>query len=492
MALRLSIISRHRQSLGERGIKEFGQNGGTIGRSLESDWVLPDGQRFLSSRHASIDYRSGSYYIIDTSTNGVYINGSDEPVGRGNPQRLFSNDRIRIGEYEVEVEIDELDSTREQMADTNHIDPVDLAMRVAPPDPTTYDLVDAYEITGVGLEMLLDEDDVETLNPKRPGAPLEITFESAPKPKPQPAPAARPAPSAANAGRKPAAAKPAEAKPAEAKSAEAKPAEAAPAVAQATVAKAPAARAATSNAAAARAPQPAAKSAAGTSTGARPAAPPPAAPQPQSPRPPPANAQAGLDAFFRGAGLEPQNLDGARAEQVLHTLGQVMREVIVGLTENLYLRAAQKATLKQPNTTIQPRGNNPLKFAAGVDEALDKLLLRESELYLSAVESIREAFGDIKLHQQTLVRALEPAIESYTARLDPEQLEQKLARGGRGGVLLNAANKLKYWDVFKDLYLVVTDHATGELPMQFVEDLAQSYETELAKAQPPGQQRKTG
>ena len=83
MALRLQIVSRHRQSLGERGIKEFGQNGGTIGRSLESDWVLPDGQRFLSSRHASIDYRSGSYYIIDTSTNGVYINGSDQPVARG-------------------------------------------------------------------------------------------------------------------------------------------------------------------------------------------------------------------------------------------------------------------------------------------------------------------------------------------------------------------------------------------------------------------------
>ena len=81
MALRLQIISRHRQGLGERGMREFGHNGGTIGRSLESDWVLPDGQRYLSSRHASIDYRSGSYYIVDTSTNGVYVNDSEQPVG---------------------------------------------------------------------------------------------------------------------------------------------------------------------------------------------------------------------------------------------------------------------------------------------------------------------------------------------------------------------------------------------------------------------------
>ncbi|HJR68780.1 MAG TPA: type VI secretion system-associated FHA domain protein TagH, partial [Gammaproteobacteria bacterium] len=117
MALRLQIISRHRQGLGERGSMEFGRNGGTIGRSLESDWVLPDGQRYLSSRHASIDYRSGSYYIVDTSTNGVYVNDAEQPVGRGNPQRLFSGDRIRLGEYEISVEIRDEDDTRETLAD---------------------------------------------------------------------------------------------------------------------------------------------------------------------------------------------------------------------------------------------------------------------------------------------------------------------------------------------------------------------------------------
>ena len=136
MGLRLQITSRHRQALGDRGIKEFGRDGGTIGRSLESDWVLPDGQRYISSRHASIDYRSGSYYIVDTSTNGVYVNDAEQPVGRGNPQRLFTGDRIRLGEYEISVEIDEEDNTSQQIADVNHVDPVVRAQRVPPPDPT--------------------------------------------------------------------------------------------------------------------------------------------------------------------------------------------------------------------------------------------------------------------------------------------------------------------------------------------------------------------
>ena len=119
MPLRLQIVSRHRQRLGERGMREFGHSGGTIGRSLESDWVLPDGQRYVSSRHASIDYRSGSYYVVDSSTNGVYVNDAEQPVGRGNPQRLFTGDRIRLGEYEMQVEIvGEDDTARNAPAST--------------------------------------------------------------------------------------------------------------------------------------------------------------------------------------------------------------------------------------------------------------------------------------------------------------------------------------------------------------------------------------
>ena len=155
MPLRLQIISRHRQGLGERSVKEFGRDGGTIGRSLESDWVLPDGQRYVSSRHASIDFRSGSYYIVDTSTNGVYVNDSEQPVGRGNPQRLFTGDRIRLGEYEINVEVEEEETA---LPTGKHVDPVSRAQRVPPPDPTRADLVQPHEITAVGIEMLLKEE----------------------------------------------------------------------------------------------------------------------------------------------------------------------------------------------------------------------------------------------------------------------------------------------------------------------------------------------
>ncbi len=91
--------------LGEGATREFAACGGTIGRSLENDWVLPDPNRYISGRHAMIDFQAGAYYIVDMSRNGVYVNGADTPVGRGHPQRLFDGDSLRFGEFEFDVEI---------------------------------------------------------------------------------------------------------------------------------------------------------------------------------------------------------------------------------------------------------------------------------------------------------------------------------------------------------------------------------------------------
>jgi type VI secretion system FHA domain protein len=461
MGLRLQIISRHRQGLGERGAMEFGHNGGTIGRSLESDWVLPDGQRYLSSRHASIDFRSGSYYVVDTSTNGVYVNDAEQPVGRGNPQRLFTGDRIRIGEYEMSVEITDEENTRETLANTDHVDPVSRAQRVPPPDPTRADMIAPHEITAVGIEMLIDEDaEIRKIQRHNKANVASLRLEEdVPKAPPQvEAPPPAPPPPAAAAPKRPS---------------EPPPVSAAVRVTQ-------------------RATPPVAPKPQGSAT--------PAAPKPHidvaagvikpssAPPPPPALASApapaSLDAFFRGAGLPTQRLDDKQTEQVLHRLGQLMREVVLGVTENLHLRAEQKNVMRVPTTTIQPQNNNPLKFSASVEEALYNLLFRDSAEYLSAVDAVRETFGDIKQHQQHILAALRTAVVAYVGRLDPDELESKVSNG-RAGALINAANKLKYWDLFKDLYQLVSTHQPGQFPLQFLEELARAYELEESRARSP-------
>ena len=106
MALRLRVISDHRHRMGDKSTFVFGVSGGSIGRSAENDWVLPDDMRYVSGRHARIVFHKGRFLLQDTSSNGTFVNDGDKPLGSQNPHELKSGDVIRIGEYHVQVQID--------------------------------------------------------------------------------------------------------------------------------------------------------------------------------------------------------------------------------------------------------------------------------------------------------------------------------------------------------------------------------------------------
>ena len=400
MPLILSITSSQKDGLGDTSVREFGIHGGTIGRSVENDWVLPDSKRYVSSRHCTIDFRGGCYYLIDTSTNGVYVNDAEVPVGRGKPQRLFAGDQLRVGEYHINVQI-EGDQTMEMLAHDGARKAVDHAQQVAPPDPTQDDLLHVGDITGaIEIQQLLDEDAEEEairLAAERAAASLSLEetrerqgpqVETTP---PQPAAKAKPAKAAASAKARPAGAP-------------------------------------------------------------------------------------NLQAFFHGAGLKAHKLDATQSELLLQRLGHLMREMVTGLTETLHVRSEQKNALRLAHTTIQPKNNNPLKFSAGVDEALMNLLFKPNASYVAPVDAVREAFEDIKGHQVALLGGMLDAFQDYYERLDPEELEQRFDQGMKRSALLGAANKIKYWELYGELYQVMTQHSPGSFPRLFGDELARAYE----------------
>ncbi len=106
MALRLTVVSEQRSPLGRNASIVLGVGGGSIGRAHDNDWVLPDAQCYVSAHHARVQYRNGSYYLLDTSTNGTYVNGSSAPISPRNIYPLRDGDSLRLGEYEIAVRID--------------------------------------------------------------------------------------------------------------------------------------------------------------------------------------------------------------------------------------------------------------------------------------------------------------------------------------------------------------------------------------------------
>ena len=79
--------------------KVFDEEGGTIGRRADNTWTLSDSS--VSGEHATIKFQHGAYSIIDTSTNGVFVEDGQTHLTLGQSHRLRSGDVICIGPHRI-------------------------------------------------------------------------------------------------------------------------------------------------------------------------------------------------------------------------------------------------------------------------------------------------------------------------------------------------------------------------------------------------------
>lgn len=389
MSLHLKIVSEHRNLIDDCTEREFGESGGTIGRSVENDWVLVDPKRYLSARHATIDYKTGMYYLLDTSSNGVYVNDEVEPIGKGNTRRIFSGDSIRMGDFEFAISIDSGESIAV---------PLDSEVKEAPGNSmqrmdeashnTDLNLVDEEEITG-------DDEFRRTL--------FGVSQETA---------TSEPTEHAANDEKSPASASTAAPKPQQ-----------------------------------------------GTDSG-----------------------DALFKAFIEGLGIDYDSLHPSldRAE-VMANAGSTLRELVEGVISLLASRASLKTAFRLDQTALLPRHNNPLKFSENPDELLKQLLLGREGDYLAASDAVREVCGDILNHQNAFLDAMSSAFIEFADRFSPEELEDGFDRTMSGFKQLAPLRKAKYWDLYVELYPIMTEKGGGRFPQMFGEEFIGAYERHIAE-----------
>jgi len=105
MQLTLKVLSYCDQNVSESHTRTFDTFPIVIGRSNTCDYYLDDPSQYVSSNHAVILIEDDQLLIRDTSSNGVYINGITEPIGRQRTVILNDNDTLAIGDYSLSVAI---------------------------------------------------------------------------------------------------------------------------------------------------------------------------------------------------------------------------------------------------------------------------------------------------------------------------------------------------------------------------------------------------
>lgn len=81
--------------------KTFKQSGGVIGRGEDCDWSIPDRKRHLSNHHALISYHDGSFFLTDTSSNGIKNSETGAFLNKGEATRIEQGSVYVLGSFEV-------------------------------------------------------------------------------------------------------------------------------------------------------------------------------------------------------------------------------------------------------------------------------------------------------------------------------------------------------------------------------------------------------
>ncbi|MDG2376449.1 MAG: type VI secretion system-associated FHA domain protein TagH [Woeseiaceae bacterium] len=380
MPLQLEIVSKHKETLEDDHVRVFREVGGMIGRSFENDWVLPDPDRFISGKHATIDFHSGAYYLADISTNGVYINGEKQPLNKGNPRRLFHGDRLRMGDFEFEVTLEEgegLEMPKPVTVVPGHIEQVVdeefLESGIQMLDEEKITGGDAFQATLFGVTKT--EDPVRNTDQQPNGF----------------------------------------------------------------------------------------------------------VPAPTQGEQKMIDTAHLLDAFMSGLDVSRTKIYSSTDPlEVMENAGKVLRECVDGMSDLLASRAALKSLFRLDQTTVLPRHNNPLKLADNPRESMMQLLVGKKGEYLEPVDAVREVCRDLKFHHDAALEAMTDACQEFANRFDPHELQQDFDKTLGGKPLFKKMNQVKYWQLYCDLYPIMTRPGSGQFPHQFSEKFGRCYERQLA------------
>ncbi len=475
MRLTLSILRCPPSAPPETRVFEGGQI--SIGRGPDNDWVLPDPDRHLSKRHCMLAFHGGDWQLADTSTNGTYLNGEGEPLGQGMPRRLRDGDRLRFGAYEIEARIGPSEPAPQPWSDPFADDPF------APPKPQPAELgLQQPQAAGISLPA-----DFDPLAPEHDGE--DWSFPTQGDHSPSTNDAFRPAPTVSALpddwaddllGDVPLAPAPQSGSP---PASESHPAPA-PQSERPSPSQWELPPASQWEPALASRPEPPPVA----SLPVRPAEAPwpvPAVEPSSAPIPSPAEESPSVTAvqlqyaqvaesplvaaFLRGVGLPGTPVEDP--ETLMVQAGEMLRAMVSGLRQALIARSAVKSEFRIERTMISARNNNPLKFSANDDDALDALVGPRRRANMPPAQAVSDALSDMRLHELATMAAMQTAVRALVASLDPVLLKTETRSGA-----LPIQRKARAWDAFETLHATVTQNLADDFDSVFGKSFARAYE----------------
>lgn len=475
MAIKLRVVSEHYRELGENRSRVFGVNGGSVGRAPDNDWVLPDPKRVVSGHHFIVQYHGGKYWLSDTSTNGVFVNDADDPVSVRGRCELRDGDRLRVGDYDIVVSVDNridfLPGTSDEHSAAKHMGgdighSLDLDALLTPRDTDASGSLPLHNAFGVKVNSEARAALLEALqrsvdaNGEAGGADAAhgrtdsvVPLSFAPTATQPVTPHALAQATAKATAERAAAEAQAHSKtqsqsqpPAQEWSMRTR------AITRDELADAVARR--QSRAEARERVVPFYQQA---STW--------------------ADLKSAVHAFCRGAGIDPGSLTPEAQAMLPLVAGQVLREAVVGLNDVALARTSGPAGAKVAGVPPPPGGSsNPLRSSTSIEQALQRLFESHNRLYAGPVDAMRDVLQETKEHEAALAAGMRAGLAAVLEQLSPVNIADQFEHGRARALAPGQDPRPKYWEHYAELYRLLRQQAgPDELPHPFIEAFGQEY-----------------
>ncbi|MGQ8367226.1 type VI secretion system-associated FHA domain protein TagH [Glaciecola sp. 1036] len=398
-SLQLTLLEGN--ALNERSVFTVSHTGATVGRSRDCDWVLLDNDRFISNKHMLISFRENQFYINDLSSNGVFVNGSQDAIGKGNSKVVETNDIITLGKFRILISDIELEKAADAYprVSSNY----NYHQQQAP--STGYDQNNNAQDndSAVGLFDILNNTPAEEQSSQSQQDVFEAQFDNSEKGQEQKQASNYQqtipddwdfldlAPSESDHDDSPMQTS---------RSANFEPSQQSEHAVEAKVEIAPeVTKQLTSNNSDKAAPE---KTHNKTLEN---------------------QSDDFFDYLYRALGLPKEYKHSVDK----HTFADDLVSILLTSTQGIMALLAGRSLFKQESrlnlTMIKPQSNNPIKFSLDPTDTLEMLLVKKKPGYMSAQSSYSEALNDIQIHQMAFLSGLQACLEGMVERMNPTRIE---------------------------------------------------------------------
>lgn len=508
--LTLSITSPQKESMGSQATKNFDAKGGTIGRASRNDWVLPE--ETVSSQHALISFQENDFFITDLSTNGVYINNSEVPLGTGCTVSLSNAQTLSIGLYLIAIKIEASNESQNMqpqssdgilqepspilddsfLNDTSN-DPLDLLGSTSSHDPLSNNtslpknLFDEPQTAPYTQDQQTFENSPSSsvadafIPPSTHTAPPESSSaipdnwdETCFSPPVQPTKQAESEGNSYNLTKEPS---PTEA-PSLAVDASSLLKEDSDIASQQTLITPAISKNALDKLIVNKPEQsliideldeqkPSSQFKEEIST----------------------QTESSADniyetgqltlakAAFKKNGLDASLLNDPN---IIDQSLALLPFVLEGILATLRSRSEIKNELRASQTIIQKTENNPLKFSINLQDAFQNLLVNQRPGFLSPEDAIKQSFQDLTQHEAALIMGIQTGLNAMLKKISPEAIETKIESLETKKNIFGKISSAKKWDYYKETYQHITENSSNSFIDMFGDDFVKGYEAYIS------------